>query len=60
MTGPVYHSKICFVEKNNKSIEDNFVIYDPDKLPYEKQHICEIIRDLPELTPEEIAKYPDE
>lgn len=47
------------MEKNNNSIEDNFVIYDPDNLPYEKQHICEIIRDLPEMTPEEIAKYQD-
>lgn len=44
-------------DKPEKCIEDSFVIYDPCNLSYEKHYICEIIRDLPEVTPEEIEKY---
>ncbi|MEN6616277.1 MAG: hypothetical protein ABFD12_06940 [Syntrophorhabdus sp.] len=43
----------------SRNNEDQFETYDPDNLPYEKQWICEIIRDLPEVTPEEIAGYHD-
>ena len=34
-----------------------FAVYDPDDLSYEKQHICKIISELPEVTPEEIDGY---
>lgn len=40
-----------------KCIEDSFVIYDPDNLSYEKYCVCDIISELPELTPEEIEKF---
>jgi hypothetical protein len=37
-------------------IEESFVIYDPDNLPYEKLCICEHLRDLPDLEEEENQK----
>lgn len=46
----------------DKSENDTFQLqtYDPDNLPYQKQWICEIIRDLPEIRPDEIAGYHDD
>ena len=37
-----------------------FQVYDPDNLPTEKLCICDIIRELPELTDEDVAQYHDE
>ena len=37
-----------------------FQIYDPENLPTEKICICDIIRELPELTDEDVARYHDE
>jgi hypothetical protein len=45
---------------DHKDRSVRFDIYDPENLPYEKQCICEIIRDLPEVTPEEISGYHDD
>jgi hypothetical protein len=36
------------------NVEDGFVRYDPDNLPYEKLRLCEYLSELPELTPEEV------
>jgi len=47
-------------DRNTNNFEDSFVSYDPDNLPYMILHTCEIIRDLPELTPEEIEKFREE
>ena len=48
-------------EKNEglRGIEATFVTCDPDNLPYMKLCICDIIRDLPELDAEDIAKFQD-
>ena len=46
-------------EKDAKTIEDSFVVYDPDNLPYMKLCICDIIRELPELSAEDIASFKD-
>jgi hypothetical protein len=35
-------------------MEDGFMRYDPDNLPYEKLHLCKYLSELPELTPEEV------
>lgn len=35
-------------------------VYDPENLPTEKLCICDIIRELPELTDEDVAQYRDE
>ena len=40
-------------------IEVAFATYDPDDLPYTKLCICDIIRDLPELDAEDIARIQD-
>jgi hypothetical protein len=36
------------------NVEDGFVRYDPDNLPYEKLRLCEYLSELPELAPEEV------
>jgi hypothetical protein len=41
------------------SIEKTFVIYDPEKTGYEKMCLCEYLRELPEVSPEEIKEYPE-
>jgi hypothetical protein len=41
------------------SIEKTFVIYDPEKTGYEKMCLCEYLRELPEVSPEEIREYPE-
>jgi hypothetical protein len=46
-------------ERDTKTINCSFVPYDPDNLPYMKLCICDIIRELPELTPEDIARFKD-
>jgi hypothetical protein len=35
-------------------------VYDPENLPTIKLCICDIIRDLPELTDEDVAQYHDD
>lgn len=45
--------------RDEKTIESDFVRYDPDNLPCMKLCICDIIRELPELTPEDIARFKD-
>lgn len=45
--------------RERKTIEDSFTTYDPEKLPYTRLCICDIIRDLPELGPENIAEFQD-
>lgn len=40
--------------------ENMFQIYDPDNPPFIKLCICDIIRDLPELTDEDISHYHDD
>lgn len=47
-------------DRDDRGIGHNFVTYDPEDLPYQKLHICKIIRDLPELTPEDIERYREE
>lgn len=42
------------------SAENMFQIYDPDNPPFTKLCICDIIRDLPELTDEDIPHYQDD
>jgi hypothetical protein len=46
-------------DRERKTIEDSFTTYDPGKLPYTRLCICDIIRDLPELSPDDIAKFQD-
>lgn len=46
-------------DRERKTIEDSFTTYDPGKLPYTRLCICDIIRDLPELSPEDIAEFQD-
>jgi hypothetical protein len=46
-------------EKDPKTFIDGFVLYDPDNLPYMKLCVCDILRELPELTPEDIARFKD-
>lgn len=46
-------------EKVVKTIEDSFVTYDPDNLPCMKLCTCDIIRELPELSAEDIAGFQD-
>jgi len=45
--------------EDERGIEATFVTCDPDDLPYMKLCICDIIRDLPELDAEDIAKIQD-
>jgi hypothetical protein len=33
----------------NFTIEDSFVIYDPDNPPYERLHLCKYLLELPAL-----------
>ena len=35
-------------------------VYDPENPPFIKLCICDIIRELPELTDEDISRYHDE
>jgi hypothetical protein len=46
-------------DRDVKTIGSRFVVYDPDNLPYMKLCVCDIIRELPELTPEDIARFKD-
>ncbi len=46
-------------EKDAKKVSGGFVLYDPENLPYTKLCVCEIISELPELTPEDIARFKD-
>jgi len=46
-------------DRDVKTIGSGFVVYDPDNLPYMKLCVCDIIRELPELTPEDIARFKD-
>jgi hypothetical protein len=39
-------------ESSKTTIEEDFVIYDPDNLSYEKLYICEYLRGLPDLEEE--------
>ena len=36
------------------NVEDGFVRYYPDDLPYEKLRLCEYLSELPELAPEDV------
>ncbi|MDD5009628.1 MAG: hypothetical protein PHC68_14665 [Syntrophorhabdaceae bacterium] len=45
--------------QDDLSIEKAFVIYDPEKTGYEKVCLCEYLRELPEVSPEEIREYPE-
>lgn len=46
-------------DRDAKITGDGFVLYDPDNLPCMKLCVCDIIRELPELTPEDIARFKD-
>jgi len=35
-------------------------VYDPDNPPFERLCICDIIRELPELTDEDVSRYHDD
>jgi hypothetical protein len=37
----------------SSTIEDSFVIYDPDNLPFERLYLCEYLRELPDLEEED-------
>lgn len=41
------------------TFEDSLTTYDPEKLPYTRLCVCDIIRDLPELSPEDIVEFQD-
>lgn len=45
--------------KDARSLEETFVIYDPDNLPYMRLCTCDILRELPELSAEDIAGFKD-
>lgn len=47
-------------DDNTGKIEDTFQVYDPDNLPTMRLFTCEIIRDLPELTEEEVSGHHDD
>jgi len=36
-------------DAGNPSIEESFVIYDPDNPPFESLYLCEYLRELPYL-----------
>ncbi len=40
-------------EISKTNIEESFVIYDPDNLPYERLHLCKYLLELPDLEEEE-------
>ncbi|MBP1749942.1 MAG: hypothetical protein H6Q52_2481 [Deltaproteobacteria bacterium] len=40
--------------------DDMFQVYDPDNPPFIKLCICDIIRELPELTDEDVSGYHDD
>lgn len=44
---------------NDPAIEKTFVIYDPEKEGHQKLCLCEYLRELPEVGPEEIREYPE-
>lgn len=46
-------------EEAVKGIEASLTRYDPENLPCTKLCICDIIRDLPELSAEDIARFQD-
>jgi hypothetical protein len=54
---PMAENKGCPDE--GPAIEKTFVIYDPEKTGYEKLCLCEYLRELPEVSPEEIREYPE-
>jgi hypothetical protein len=44
---------------DDKVIEETFVVYDPEKEGYQKMCLCEYLRELPEVSSEEIREYPE-
>jgi len=43
-------------EISKTNIEESFVIYDPDNLPYERPHLCKYLLELPDLEEEANSK----
>jgi hypothetical protein len=43
-------------EISKAAIEESFVIYDPDNLPYERLHLCKYLIELPDLVEEDDQK----
>ncbi len=41
-------------DTSGPNVEDGFVRYYPDNLPYEKLRLCEYLSELPELAPEDV------
>ncbi len=57
-----YNSIMADHTKNDEARDPGvvFQVYDPENPPTEKLCICDIIRELPELTDEDVAQYHDE
>jgi hypothetical protein len=41
-------------DARNTTIEDSFVIYDPNNPPFERQHLCKYLLELPDLQEENL------
>ncbi len=57
-----YNTLMTDIKRNDdpENTENMFQIYDPENPPFIKLCICDIIRDLPELTDEDISHYHDD
>jgi len=44
------------VDIHSSTIEDSFVIYDPNNPPFERLYLCEYLRELPDLEEEDNSK----
>ena len=40
-------------EMSKTTVEESFVIYDPDNPPYERLHLCKYLSELPDLEEED-------
>jgi len=38
---------------SGQKLSEKFVIYKPDQLSYQKLHLCNYLRELPEINPDE-------
>jgi hypothetical protein len=38
---------------SGQELSEKFVIYKPDQLSYQKLHLCNYLRELPEINPDE-------
>lgn len=56
----LYNIPMKNTDNDAEITERTFHVYDPDNPPFIKLCICDIIRELPELTDEDAARHRDD